>query len=112
MHLSFKSICNKDHKGVICNMTPSSNSSQSAHPVGGVLWEELPVLSRFHSLLQAHKWILLSPVKYFYPLSLLLSLIANSADPDEMLHCAAFHLGLHYLPKYLCKNYDPYQTGP
>ena len=26
---------------------------------------------------------------------------ANSADPDEMLHHAAFHLGLHCLPKYL-----------
>ena len=34
MHLSFKSICNKDHKGVICNMTSSSNSSQSTRPVG------------------------------------------------------------------------------
>ena len=27
--------------------------------------------------------------------------LANSADPDEMLHKAAFHLGLHCLPKYL-----------
>ena len=26
---------------------------------------------------------------------------ANSADPDEMQHYAAFHLGLHCLPKYL-----------
>ena len=26
--------------------------------------------------------------------------LVNSADPDEMLHYAAFHLGLHYLPKY------------
>ena len=25
---------------------------------------------------------------------------AKSADPDEMLHDAAFHLGLHCLPKY------------
>ena len=25
---------------------------------------------------------------------------ANSADPDEMPHDAAFNLGLHYLPKY------------
>ena len=24
--------------------------------------------------------------------------LANSADPDEMLHYAAFHLGLHCLP--------------
>ena len=25
---------------------------------------------------------------------------ANTVDPDEMLHHAAFHLGLHCLPKY------------
>ena len=33
------------------NMTPSSNSSQSTRPTGRgrVLWEELLVLSRFHS---------------------------------------------------------------
>ena len=28
-------------------------------------------------------------------------IIANRADPDEMPPYAAFHLGLHYLPKYL-----------
>ena len=28
-------------------------------------------------------------------------ILANSADPDEMLPNAAFHLGLHCLPKYL-----------
>ena len=28
-------------------------------------------------------------------------ILANSADPDEMLHIAAVHLGLHCLPKYL-----------
>ena len=28
-------------------------------------------------------------------------ILANSADPDEMPHYAAFHLGLHCLPKYL-----------
>ena len=27
-------------------------------------------------------------------------IVANSADPDEMQHVAAFHLGLHCLPKY------------
>ena len=26
--------------------------------------------------------------------------LANHADPDEMLHSAEFHLGLHYLSKY------------
>ena len=34
-------------------------------------------------------------------LFLLRSLFGNSDDPDEMPHYAAFHLGLHYLPKYL-----------
>ena len=37
MHLSFKSICNKEYKGVICDMTSSSNSSQSTRPTGRVL---------------------------------------------------------------------------
>ena len=32
-------------------------------------------------------------VKIFFTLT-------NSADLDEMPHFAAFHLGLHYLPKY------------
>ena len=41
MHLSFKSVCNKEHKGVICNMTSLSNSFQGTCPVGQVLWEEL-----------------------------------------------------------------------
>ena len=27
-------------------------------------------------------------------------IIANSVDPDEMQHYAAFHQGLHCLPKY------------
>ena len=37
MHLSLKSICNKEIKGVICIMTSSSNSSQSTCPTGRVL---------------------------------------------------------------------------
>ena len=49
MHLSFKSICKSEHKGVICNMTSTSNFSQSTCPVGWVLWEEFLILSRFHS---------------------------------------------------------------
>ena len=36
MHLSFKNVCNKEHKGVICNMTSSSNSFQSTCPTGEV----------------------------------------------------------------------------
>ena len=49
MHLSFKSRCNKEHKGIICYMTSSSNSFQSTRPTGRVVWEKLLVLSRFHS---------------------------------------------------------------
>ena len=41
------------------------------------------------------KWILSgNPVK-------IVSILANSGDPDEMLPYAAFHLGLHCLPDYL-----------
>ena len=49
MPLSFKSVCKKEHKGIICNLTSSSSYPQSTRPVGRVLWEELLVLSRFHS---------------------------------------------------------------
>ena len=56
MHLSFKSVCNKEHKGVICNTTSSSNSSQSTRPVlkALVLQDECfgknyLSFSRFHS---------------------------------------------------------------
>ena len=38
MHLSFTRVCNKEHKGFICNMT-LSNSSQSTRPTGRVLWK-------------------------------------------------------------------------
>ena len=31
--------------------------------------------------------------------------LANSVDPDEMLHYAAFHLGLHCLPNYPFRVY-------
>ena len=70
-HLSFKSVCNKEHKGVICKMTSSSNSSQSTR-VGWVLWEDLLLLSRFHSLLWADGW-------NFCPLILIVQI--------EELHC-------------------------
>ena len=38
--------------------------------------------------------------KYFLSFSEDLFVLANSADPDEMPHYAAFHLGLHCLSKY------------
>ena len=31
--------------------------------------------------------------------------LANSAHPDEIPHYAAFHLGLHYLPKYTFRGF-------
>ena len=31
--------------------------------------------------------------------------LANSADPGEMSHYVAFHLGLHCLPKYLFRGF-------
>ena len=44
----------------------------------------------------------LHQISYFFLYRSILSFkLANSADPDEMPHYAAFHLGLHYLPKYL-----------
>ena len=33
--------------------------------------------------------------------------LANRADPDEMPHLAAFHLGLHCLLKYLLRSFQP-----
>ena len=34
------------------------------------------------------------------------SILANSADPGEMQHYAAFHLGLYWLPKYPFRGFD------
>ena len=35
--------------------------------------------------------------------------LANSADSDEMQQYAAFHLGLHCLPKYLYRGFPVYE---
>ena len=37
-------------------------------------------------------------------------ILANSADPDEMQHTAAFHLDLHCLPKYSFRAFQ-YKKG-
>ena len=37
-------------------------------------------------------------------------IFAKSADPDEMPRTAAFHLGLHCLPKYAFLGID-YEQG-
>ena len=45
-------------------------------------------------------------VTIFFFWRLILSLLANSADPDEMAPYAAFHLGLHCLTSsYLFKGF-------
>ena len=36
---------------------------------------------------------------------------ANSADPDEIMHYAAFHLGLHCLPKYMFRGFGPLRVN-
>ena len=38
-------------------------------------------------------------MKFFY-------ILANSADPDEMQHYAAFHQGLHCLTKYPIRGFQ------
>ena len=43
---------------------------------------------------------------YLCPLKVVLIFIANTADPDEMQLYAAFHLGLHCLPKYLFRGFQ------
>ena len=46
-------------------------------------------------------WVIISKKILYFFLSLKINFIlANSADPDERLHYAAFHLGLHCLLKY------------
>ena len=41
----------------------------------------------------------------FQSLKVVLTL-SNSADPDEMQHYAAVHLGLHCLPKYPFRGFQ------
>ena len=48
---------------------------------------------RHHRLLIPNKIVFLS-VKIIF-------VLANSVDPGEIPHCAAFHLGLHCLQKYI-----------
>ena len=59
---------------------------------------------------------IISNIIVFLSLKIFLSLIANSADPDEMLQFASFHLGLLCLPKIVSMirkyhNHKP-QTKP
>ena len=45
-------------------------------------------------------WLRYKKTKFLF-----LPLVANSVDPDEMLHYMAFPLGLHCLPKYSLRSH-------
>ena len=47
------------------------------------------------------EWSQVKTLKIYKFLSVRIDVFANSADPDEMLNYAAFHLGLHCLQNYL-----------
>ena len=47
-------------------------------------------------VLSIFEWLLKTGFTVFLPLKVVL-ILANSADPDEMQHYAAFHLGFHCL---------------
>ena len=57
-----------------------------------------------HALMDSSFWVdeinLEWSIVYIKGLLSLNIVLANSADPDEMQHYGAFHLGLHCLPKY------------
>ena len=45
------------------------------------------------------------PIKIIFLSLKIVFVIAYSVDPDEMLHNAAFNLGLHCLPKYAFRGH-------
>ena len=47
--------------------------------------------------------------KYCFLLSEIFFTFTNSVDPDEMQHCAAFHLDLHCLQKYSFSGFPEYK---
>ena len=48
--------------------------------------------------------------KYIVFISLKINFVlANSADPDEMLYSVAFHMGPHCRQKYLFKGFTLYK---
>ena len=58
------------------------------------------ITSGWSSIYNEGSQVIISPKNIVF-LSLKIGfIIANSADPDEMLHNAAFHLGLHCLTEY------------
>ena len=68
MPVSFKSVCNKEHKGVICKMTSWSNSYKSVRPIGRVL------LGRFTHPFQMSLVITIGQVEFLSPAVIIESL--------------------------------------
>ena len=50
--------------------------------------------------------VVISPINIVFHSLKINLVLANSADPDEMLHdVASLYLGLHCLPKYLFRGF-------
>ena len=45
-------------------------------------------------------------IKLYFLSRKIVFVLANSVNPDEMPHYAAFHLGLHCLPKYSFRSHQ------
>ena len=43
---------------------------------------------------------------YYDDIMKVVIILANSADPDEMQHNAAFHLGFHCVPEYPFRGFQ------
>ena len=84
-----------------------SSGSQSVDPFHiDTLRMELSILylkgvagQNFYKVVYFFLWRLFFFFVFFF--FFFFCILANSADPDEMPPNAAFHLGLHCLPKYL-----------
>ena len=100
MHLSFKSVWIKEHKVVICIMTSSSNSSQSTHPTGRVLWEKLLVLSRISLVITSGQVEFLSPGIFF------LYLFACRVIFHALLLSVDFFVKITLFKKFFEKQYQ------
>ena len=56
-------------------------------------------------ILRSHRFYCNFPIiSYFFSLKIVF-VLGNGADPDEILHLAAFNLGLHYFVNVLIYGY-------
>ena len=62
-----------------------------------------------HGIYQGGTGYSLKNIYIFFSLKVVF-VLANSVDPDEMPHNAAFHLDLHCLPKYSFRSHQ-YTNG-